>query len=72
MLESAKGTIDVVASEEWVIEQLHIDFTGKLRSGSPADGDIDYIVDRMGHCPVSMNLKPVTGSSTRLQLDPPG
>ena len=69
MLASAEGTIDVVASEEWVVERLHIDFSGRLKSGSPEEGDIDAIVDRMRHCPVSMNLKPVTDSHTGLSLD---
>ena len=69
MLESAKGSIDVVASEEWVLEQLHIDFSGKLKSGSPEPGDIDHIIDRMRHCPVSMNLRTVADSYTGLRLD---
>lgn len=69
MLESAGGTIDVVASDEWVVEQLHIDFSGKLKSGSPGPGDIDSIIDRMRHCPVSMNLKTVADSHTGLRLD---
>ena len=69
MLESAAGTIDVVASDEWVVEQLHIDFSGKLKSGSPGSGDIDYIIDRMRHCPVSMNLGTVADSRTGLRLD---
>jgi hypothetical protein len=68
MLESAEGSIDVVASEEWVLEKLHIDFSGKLQSGSPAGGDIDYIIDRMRHCPVSMNIKTVADSRTVLRL----
>ena len=68
MLKSAGGSIDVVASEAWVVEQLHIDFSGVLKSGSPAEGDIDYIIDRMQHCPVSMNLKPFADSHTRLRL----
>ena len=68
MLESAEGGIDVVASEEWVLEQLHIDFSGKLKSGSPTGGDIDYITDRMRHCPVSMNIKTVADSRTVLRL----
>ena len=69
MLEAADGSIDVVASEAWELEQLHINFSGRLKSGSPVEGDIDYIVDRMQHCPVSMNLKPVDDSHTGLRLD---
>jgi hypothetical protein len=69
MLEAADGIIDVVASEAWELEQLHINFSGRLKSGSPVEGDIDYIVDRMQHCPVSMNLKPVDDSHTGLRLD---
>lgn len=69
MLESCEGTINAVASDEWMLEQLHIDFDGKLKSGSPAAGDIDCIVERMRHCPVSMNLRPVADSRTGLRLD---
>ena len=69
MLESAAGTIDVVASDEWVVEQLHIDFSARLKSGSPEPGDIDSIIDRMRHCPVSMNLRTVADSHTGLRLD---
>ena len=69
MLEAADGSIDVVASEAWELEQLHINFSGRLKSGSPVEGDIDYIVDRMQHCPVSMTLKPVDDSHTGLRLD---
>ena len=54
MLTSAEGRIDVVASEQWVVEQLHIEFSGQLKSGSPAAGDIDYIVD---HVDVGLPVK---------------
>jgi hypothetical protein len=69
MLASATGSIDVGASEQWVLERVNIEFAGRLKSGSPARGDTDYIVDRMRHCPVSMNLRPVADSHTRLILD---
>jgi hypothetical protein len=69
MLESAQGAIDVTASNDGVLEQLHIDFAGRLKSGSPAAGDIDSIVERMRHCPVSMNLNTVADSRTVLRLD---
>lgn len=68
-LASASGTIEVVASAEWVVQTLHIDFSGHLKSGEPSATDIDDIVDRMRHCPVSMNLKPVADSRTSLTLD---
>ena len=69
MLESAEGRIDVMASEAWEVEQLHIDFSGRLKSGRPAEGDTDDIIDRMQHCPVSMNLRSFSDSRTALRLD---
>lgn len=67
-LESASGTIDIRANADWVVQQMHIGFTGKLKSGVPAPADLDYIVDRMKHCPVSMNIREAADSQTTLNL----
>ena len=37
-------------------------------SGTPAPGDVDYIVERMQHCPVSINLKDVADSRTAVDF----
>ena len=68
-LASADGTIDVRADADWVVQQLHVAFTGMLKSGTPAQADLDYIVDRMKHCPVSTNLREAPDTRTTLTLN---
>ena len=68
LLESASGSIDIRANADWVVQQMHVGFTGKLKSGTPAQTDLDYIVDRMKHCPVSMNTREAADSQTTLTL----
>jgi hypothetical protein len=68
LLESASGSIVVRANADWIVQQLHIGFTGKLKSGTPTRDDLDYIVDRMKHCPVSTNMRDVPDSQTTLAL----
>jgi len=59
MLASSKGKLKITADSEWKIEFLHIDFIGRLKSGAPDQAAIDYIIGRMGHCPVSSNLSAI-------------
>lgn len=68
MLESANGTIKIRTNADWQMQQMHIGFTGQLKSGTPARADIDYIVDRMQHCPVSSNIREPADSKTTLAL----
>ncbi|MDT8451529.1 MAG: hypothetical protein RQ936_02145 [Gammaproteobacteria bacterium] len=56
ILESATGELKLTADELWAIKHVAIDFNVKLKSGRPTDDDIAYIIDRMGHCPVSTNI----------------
>jgi uncharacterized OsmC-like protein len=65
-LESARGSIDLLASEDWVIRSLHIRFDLHLGSGAPTPEDLDYIVGRMEQCPVSKNLKAIPDSRTEI------
>ena len=67
-LESASGTIDIRTNADWVVQQMHIGFTGTLKSGTPAQADLDYIVERMKHCPVSMNIREAPDSQTTLTI----
>ncbi len=69
LLESASGSIVVRANADWVVQQLHVGFTGKLKSGTPTRDDVDYIVERMKHCPVSTNMRDVPDSQTTLVLN---
>lgn len=56
ILESATGELELTASEYWAIKSVAVNFNAKLKSGQPGDDDIAYIINRMGHCPVSTNI----------------
>ncbi len=68
MLDSAEGAIDVATSEDWALTRLHVHFVGKLKSGTPSSGDIDYIVGRMKQCPVSRNTREPPDSQTSVSF----
>ena len=56
LLKSATGELQVMTNEVWRIQSAIVTFNVKLKSGLPTEDDINYIIDRMGHCPVSTNL----------------
>ena len=58
-LGSAKGTFKIETNKEWEIQKLHIHFDGQLVSGTPSKDNEVYIVERMAHCPVSVNIKSI-------------
>jgi hypothetical protein len=66
VLLSSTGQIHTVADENWRIQQIDIQFDGILKSGMAEQSNIDYIIDRMGHCPVSANLIEPANRSTRV------
>ena len=68
VLSSASGTIDVLTAEDWRMKRLHIRFEGQLASGAPSSDDIAYIVERMRHCPASVNLLEPPDTQTELRL----
>jgi hypothetical protein len=68
VLDSAQGSIDVLAGGEWLLEKLHVDFQVRLVSGDPSREDVDYIIDRMQHCPVSTNIRAVADLRTGLEF----
>ena len=68
VLDSATGTVNVVTDEDWVIQTLHVQFDARLESGTPDADDVDYIMERMEHCPVSGNLNAIPDSLTELHL----
>ncbi|MGD8620127.1 MAG: hypothetical protein PVH54_13195 [Gammaproteobacteria bacterium] len=72
LLDTTEGYIHITTTEDWVICDLRVEFTGNLRSGSPTQDDLDYVVDRMEHCPVSRNLNYLSAGHTRLVLVPAG
>jgi hypothetical protein len=58
----------VVTDADWVIQRMQVRFAGRLDRGTPTQETIDYIVERMSHCPVSANLKLITERETRVEL----
>lgn len=56
VLASAHGELRVETSENWEIKQVTVSFDSKLKSGTPSQVDLNYITERMRHCPVSTNL----------------
>ena len=68
-LESAGGSIDLLAGEDWCVQKMHIRFDVRLKSGAPTREDVDYIVARMEQCPVSINLRMFPDARTEIFLD---
>ena len=56
LLESATGELQVDTDEDWHINNATVSFNARLRSGTPTQDNINYITERMTHCPVSSNL----------------
>jgi len=53
---SSRGELLVEASEDWLLEKVHVRFSVNLAAGKANDDNTDYIVSRMKQCPVSRNL----------------
>ena len=68
MLDTASASIEILADDDWVLQKLHVRFEAALASGKPSSEDIAYIIDRMQHCPVSINIKDIPDSSTLLHF----
>ena len=56
VLESAHGELQVDTSATWEIKHIDVLFNARLKSGQPTRDDLNYITERMRHCPVSTNL----------------
>ncbi|HYQ70890.1 MAG TPA: hypothetical protein VET88_03060 [Gammaproteobacteria bacterium] len=72
LLETAEGYIHVTTTEDWELSDLQLEFNARLRSGVPAQDDLDHVVGRMENCPVSRNLNYRASGHTRLVLLPAG
>lgn len=68
VLDSAAGELEVVTDRDWVIQRMKVRFVGGVAGGAPTQEVIDYIAERMGHCPVSANLKTIAERDTRIEL----
>ncbi|WP_455201932.1 OsmC family protein [Kaarinaea lacus] len=68
-LKSARGTLDVETNKDWEIQKFHIHFEGLLNSGVPGKDDEDFIVERLAHCPVSVNIKPIADMQASIRFE---
>lgn len=67
-LKSAQGKLEVEANNDWEMQKLHIHMEGQLVTGTANADDEAYIIERMTHCPVSVNLKPAPDMRTTIQF----
>lgn len=67
-LKSAQGLLKVEANNDWEMQKMHIHMEGLLVTGAPGADDEAYIIERMSHCPVSVNLKAVPDTRTTIQF----
>lgn len=67
-LASASGEMVLVADDEWRLEQMHISFDAKPSKGTASADDREYIISRMGQCPVSINLPQIADTQTLLNF----
>jgi hypothetical protein len=68
LLSSAEGSIVIGADRDWNMETLQVYFSGQLGSGQASPDDINYIVARMRQCPVSRNIREVSGAESTVTL----
>ena len=67
-LKSMTGSIDVTTTGDWIIQKRHIQFDVVLASGTPSNDDVNYIVERMHHCPSTINLRDAPDAETRVNF----
>lgn len=70
VLDSSEGLITINADQHRSIESLHVDFTGRLKSGTATEDTILFIEQRMDLCPVSINLKNIRDRKTTVSFVP--
>jgi len=68
-LTSSTAHITIETDMDWNIQSLHVEFNGILRSGSPTEDAIAYIIERMGFCPVSCNMKKLLDSTRAVTFE---
>ena len=56
ILESSTGELQVEAGEFWNLKDINVSFKARIKSGTATESNIQYISERMTHCPVSTNL----------------
>lgn len=56
LLEKSSGTLELVAGQDWMLQDLRVAFEATLRTGTPTAEAIADIEGRMNQCPVSRNI----------------
>ncbi len=69
VLSSSTGEMELLASTDWNIKSFHVKFKLKLKDGTPNQDDIDYIRERMKHCPVSTNLSKNISATNEIHFE---
>ena len=72
MMSSASAFLAIETDINWNILSMNVEFNGKLKSGSPSEDVIAYIIERMGLCPVSSNIKEVSDSQRSVTFETAG
>ncbi len=67
-LTAADGALELIAGNDWIINRLHVDFSGVLRSGEASADQIQHVIERMSHCPVSRNTRAIPDSQTTVHF----
>jgi hypothetical protein len=68
-LASASGELQVVTNEVWEIQRAAVSFVATIRQGEPTAEAVEYIIERMHHCPVSTNLPDSLRLSVNLDFE---
>ena len=64
LLTSAIGEIAITLADDWKMLGVRVEISAKLKSGIATREIRDYILDRMRHCPVSINTCPAENDQT--------
>ena len=69
ILDRSTGSLNIVTDESWVLQSVRVRFDAKLQSGIPKAEIVEFIVERMKQCPVSVNVKDIPVSETVVHFD---
>ena len=69
LLKTCNAHMTIRTDVNWNIELLQVDFYGLLKSGVASQQDKDYILERMGFCPVSSNMKDITDNNRTVTFE---
>jgi len=68
-LVRAEGDISLGTDADWNLERIDVSLRASLAEGQASTETIDYIVGRMGQCPVSRNTREVEATRIEISFD---